>query len=284
MKPAILKTLGCAAVVMVVGWLAVDVVRAEEQPAKAEAAASGGTSADALAIAAQNPLAKMISVPFQNNFNCGLGPEHVTQWICDVQPVIPISLNDDWNLITRTIIPVINQPSPAHGVPSAFGVGDINPSFFFSPANPGKLTWGVGPTLTLPTATDSLLGSGKWSAGPAAILMYIQKPWVIGAIVNNQWSFAGWGDHSVNAMLVQPILNYNLGQGWYLVSSPILTAAWKAKGSDVWTVPIGGGVGRVFKIGSQALNVQLAAYDNVHTPQNGADWQLRFQVVFLFPK
>jgi hypothetical protein len=113
-----------------------------------------------LAKETQNPVANLISVPFQNNFNFGIGPNDATQWVLNIQPVIPITLNKDWNLITRTIVPIINQPSPAPGIRSAFGLGDINPSLFLSPANSGKLIWGVGPTLTFPTATDSLLGTG----------------------------------------------------------------------------------------------------------------------------
>jgi hypothetical protein len=118
-------------------------------------------SAEELAKETQNPVANLISVPFQNNFNFGIGSNEATQWICNVQPVIPVPLNKDWNLITRTIMPIINQPSPATGIPSAFGLGDINPSLFLSPANSGKLIWGVGPTLTFPTASASVLGNGK---------------------------------------------------------------------------------------------------------------------------
>lgn len=254
-------------------------------PVDGDAAGGGGAqSTEALAKAAQNPVAKMISVPFQNNFNFGIGPNDVTQWVLNVQPVIPVSLSDDWNLITRTIIPIINQPSPAPGVSGAFGLGDINPSFFFSPANSGKLIWGVGPTLTFPTATDALLGSGKWSAGPAVVVLTMQGHWVIGALANQQWSYAGWGDKDVNAMLIQPFINYNFSHGWYLTTSPIITADWDAGNDQRWTVPVGGGVGKIVKLGKLPLNVQLAAYYNVVTPDNGADWQLRFQVQLMFPK
>jgi hypothetical protein len=237
-----------------------------------------------LARATQNPVASLISVPFQNNFNFGVGPDHVTQWVLNVQPVIPISLNEDWNLITRTIMPIINQPSPAKVARSASGLGDINPSLFLSPAKPSKLIWGIGPTWTMPTATDSLLGSGKWSAGPTVVVLTMQGPWVVGALANNQWSFAGWGDSEVNQTLVQPFINYNLDKGWYFTFSPIMTANWNAEKSDVWTVPLGVGAGRIFKLGKLPVNAQLAAYDNVHTPENGPDWQLRFQFQFLFPK
>lgn len=257
-------------------------------PDDAAAPAGGGSpsgpSEAELAKAVQNPVANLISVPFQNNFNFGVGPREVTQWVLNVQPVIPIKLNDNWNLITRTIIPIINQPSPARGVPSAFGLGDINPTFFLSPGQPGKFIWGLGPTLTLPTATDSLLGAGKWSAGPAAVALVTHGHWVIGALANQQWSFAGWGDEDVSAMLIQPFINYNLPHGWYLTTAPIITANWKADSDDRWTLPLGAGVGKIIKLGKLPLNIQLSAYDNVVKPEHSADWQLRFQVQFLFPK
>ncbi len=160
-----------------------------------------------LAKETQNPIANLISVPFQNNFNFGIGPNDATQWILNVQPVIPITLNKDWNLITRTIMPIINQPSPAPGIGSAFGLGDINPTVFLSAANSGKLIWGVGPTMTFPTATEALLGNGKWSAGPSIVVLTTPGHCVIGALANSQWSFAGWGKNSVDALLVQPFIN-----------------------------------------------------------------------------
>ena len=249
-----------------------------------EAEDEGGLSEAALAKIAQNPLANLINVPFQNNFNFGIGPNEATQWILNFQPVIPFSLSKDWNLITRTIIPIIDQPSPAPGIPSASGLGDINPTFFFSPANSGKLTWGIGPSLTFPTATDSLLGSGMYSAGPAAVLFLGLGQWKLGVIGNNQWSYAGWGPQSVNQMTLQPIINYNFGGGWYLVTSPIMTANWKASSSDRWTVPLGGGFGKLQKFGKLPVNINLQAFYNIVTPDNGPDWQLRFQVQFMFPK
>ncbi len=262
-----------------------------QAPAETTGASNAGDSGsdaesrEALAKAAQNPVAKLISVPFQNNFNFGVGPNDATQYILNVQPVIPISLSEDWNLITRTIIPIINQPSPAPGVPSVFGLGDLNPTFFFSPAKSGKLIWGVGPTFTFPTATDSALGAGKWSAGPAVVVLTMQGHWVLGALANNQWSYAGWGENDVNAMLIQPFINYNLPHGWYLTTAPIITANWEATSDERWTVPLGAGVGKIVKLGKLPLNVQLSAYYNVVTPDTfGADWQLRFQVQFLFPK
>jgi hypothetical protein len=244
----------------------------------------GEESQAALAKAAQNPVANMISVPFQNNFNFGVGPNHAVQYNLNVQPVIPISLSEEWNLITRTIMPIINQPSPAPGVRSAFGLGDLNPTFFLSPAKSGGLIWGVGPTFTFPTATDPMLGRGKWSAGPAVVGLTVQGHWVVGALANQQWSFAGWGNQAVSGFLLQPFVNYNLPHGWYLVSAPILTADWKADSGDRWTVPVGGGIGKIQRFGKLPLNLQVQAFYNAVTPDSGADWQLRFQVQFLFPK
>jgi hypothetical protein len=245
----------------------------------------GGLSKEELAKMAQNPIANLMSFPFQNNFNFGVGPNNAMQYVMNFQPVIPITLNEDWNLITRWILPTINQPSPAPGVRSAFGLGDFNPSFFFAPANPGKIIWGVGPTVTFPTATDSMLGNGKYDVGPTAVALTIQGHWVFGALVNNQWSVAGWGSRNQNNFLLQPFVNYNLPSGWYLTSSPLITADWNASHPDMWTVPVGGGIGRIIKLGGKLpLNLQLGAYYNAVSPRNGADWQLRFQLQFLLPK
>jgi hypothetical protein len=241
-------------------------------------------SATELAKKTQNPVADLITVPFQNNFNLSAGPNDATIYNLNVQPVIPIHLTEDWNLITRTIMPINNQPSLFPGDDSAFGLGDLNPTFFLSPAKPGKLIWGAGPTFTLPTATDSRLGTSKWSMGPAAVALSMQGPWVFGALANQQWSFAGWGDQDVSAMLIQPFVNYNLPDGLYLVSAPIITANWKASSGDKWTVPVGGGVGKLFKLDKLPINTQLQAFYNVERPHLEADWQLRFQLQFLFPK
>lgn len=256
-----------------------------------------------LAKKTQNPVADLISVPLQSNFNFGAGFHHDKMiYVLNVQPVIPIKLSDEWNLITRVIMPIINQPSlfPTLGglLPSTTGTGfgDFNPTFFLSPGKPGELIWGVGPTMTLPTATDRDLGSGKWSMGPAGVALTMQGHWVFGALMNNQWSFAGWGDKAVNAMLLQWFVNYNLPDGWYLTTSPIVTANWKAeKAGDVWTVPLGGGFGKLFRLGQilplegnplakLPINTQIGAYGNVAKPEFGPDWQLRFQIQFLFPK
>jgi hypothetical protein len=253
---------------------------------EAPPAAVDGQSATELAKQAQNPIADLISVPFQNNFNFGAGTDRSMIWVMNFQPVIPIHLNEDWLLITRTIVPIINQPALFPGSENAFGMGDINPSLFFSPAKPRRLIWGIGPTMTFPTASESELGAGNWSMGPTAVALLVEGHWVVGALVNHQWSYAGWSSRDTNQMLIEPFVNYNLADGWYLSSSPIITGNFSAGNGDHWTVPIGGGVGRVWRLGKIGLplNTQIVPYYNVAAPDLGPDWQLRFQFQLLFPE
>ncbi len=241
---------------------------------------------EALAKAAQNPIANLISVPFQNNTGFNFGPRERTQNTLNIQPVVPFKLSDDWNLITRTIVPIVHQPSLVKGDSSDNGVGDINPTLFFATSLAKDLLVGFGPTFTLPTAASNELGSGKWSAGPAAVVVWTPGHWVAGVLANNQWSFAGDNDRAdVNQMLIQPFVNYNIGEGWYLTSAPIVTANWEAdRSKDTWTVPIGGGFGRLVRIGKLPVNMSVQAFDNVEKPEYGANWQLRLQVQFLFPE
>ena len=246
----------------------------------------GETEADELRRAAQNPMAELISVPIQNNTNFNFGPLEKTQNVTNIQPVIPFKLNDDWLLISRTIVPLINQPEFFKGQDSKFGLGDINQSLFLGPSRPDKFIWGVGPIFLFPTASDERLGTEKWGAGPAAVVLTMRAPWVFGILGQNIWSFAGDGDRDdVNQMLVQYFVNYNLPNGWYLTSSPIITANWEADSDNTWTVPFGGGFGKLFRIGKLPVNTQVQAYYNVEKPDDlGPDWTLRFQVQFLFPK
>lgn len=248
-------------------------------------------SDEELARAAQNPLASLISVPFQNNTNFKVGPKGQTQNVLNIQPVIPVNVNSDWNLITRTIVPLISQPD--FGVPGAdkVGIGDIQFSAFFSPTNPSASgwLWGVGPVVQLRTASNDVLGQGKWGLGATGVALRLQKgsPWVYGALVNNIWSVRGdKARPDVNQMLVQPFVNYNFPDypGRYLSFSPVITANWKADSRNVWTVPIGLGVGQIFRIGQQPVNGSIAAYKNVGRPDGAADWTLRVQLQLMFPK
>ena len=258
------------------GWLP-----AVAEPATPEAEPTA--QPEALAAEAQNPIANLISVPFQNNLTPGMGPnEDNTLNVLNIQPVVPFALSKDLTLVTRTILPVLSQPTPTG---TQNGIGDLNPSFFFVPKGKGPWTLGFGPTLVLPTASATSLGGGKWSAGPAAVAVYSKGPWVAGALLNNVWSFAGDSDRgAVSAFLMQPFINYNLPNGWYLVTSPIVTANWRAASGNQWILPVGGGVGRVFRVGSQPINASLQAYANVVKPDNLGDVTIRAQIQFLFPK
>jgi hypothetical protein len=238
-----------------------------------------------LARASQNPVANMISIPLQANFNFDYGQDRdKSQIVMNIQPVIPISLNKDWNLITRTIIPIIYTEFPAYQT----GLGNVQFTGFFSPAKPGKFIWGAGPAIEFPTHTDTYLGSDKWSAGPSVVGLTMQGHWVIGFLAQNLWSFAGPSttreNPSVNRFLAQPFINYNLPNGWYLSSSPAITADWKAPGPDQWTVPLGAGVGKIFRIGKLPFNGYLGGYYNVVRPEIGPNWTLRAQLTLLLPK
>ena len=196
----------------------------------------------------------MISLPFQNNTNFNMGPDDDTQNVLNIQPVWPVSLNEETNLITRTIVPVISQPKLFQGGERENGLGDIQFTAFYSPKKPtsGGLIWGVGPVILMDTATDRVLGTGKWSAGPSIVLLKMTGDWVIGALVQNVWDFAGDDDReSVNQFLMQPFINYNFphAPGRYLSFSPIITANWEASNEDTWTVPIGGQIGQIFRWG-----------------------------------
>jgi len=240
-----------------------------------------------LARAVQNPIADLISLPFQNNTNFNFGPLEETQNVLNIQPVIPIDLSEDWLMVTRTIVPVVSQPAFLPGQSREFGLGDSLFSAFFSPKDRnlwlGKWLWGAGPAILLPTSTDDRLGPGEWGAGPSAVFLTNRGRWVIGSLFNNVWSFTG--DDSVNLFTCQPFVNYNLDRGWYLSSSPLITANWKADSSDTWTVPVGGGFGRVFLLGRQPINASLQGFYNVEKPEDfGPDWTIRFTIQFLFPR
>jgi hypothetical protein len=246
-----------------------------------------------LAKKTQNPIADLISLPFQNNLNFGYGAKDAphsssTQYVLNIQPVVPITVAKGWNLITRPIIPVIRQPDLIDGG-ETWGLADIELETFLSPSGTGKVTWGIGPVFQFPSATNGRkLGTEKWSAGPGVVVLTQPGKWVIGALANNIWSFAGDSDRdNVNLMTVQPFVNYNFEKGWYVSSSPIITANWAAHGSDnTWTVPVGGGFGRIIPIGKLPVNLNAQAFANVVKPDDDptADWTLRLQVQFLFPK
>jgi hypothetical protein len=249
--------------------------------------ATSANDASALAKKLQNPIGDLYSFPFQNNTNFNTGPNKGTQDILNVQPVIPIHINEDWNIITRTILPFIWQPSlqPANTVP--FGTGPTTFSAFLSPSKPvNGWLWAIGPVIQVPTASDASLGSNVWGAGPTAALVYMKGPWVTGALANNVWSLGGTrglAGRRYNSFLVQPFANYNFGEGWYVGTAPVITANWLTAGNKAWTLPVGAQVGRVVKVGGKLpVNFLLGAYYNALRPEFGSTWQLRTQVTLIF--
>jgi hypothetical protein len=236
---------------------------------------------EALARAAQNPVADMISIPFQDNIGFGYGPANKdTQNVLNIQPVIPLHVTEDWNVITRTILPIVSQPSFTGGAGTT-GLGDLTVTAFLSPRSPGHLIWGVGPVASFPTATSPFTGSqSTWGLGPSAVVLAMPGHWVLGVLVNQIWSVAG---ASASQMLVQYFVNYNFEGGWYLTTSPILTADWNAAAGQQWVVPFGAGGGKIFRIGKLPFNGNVSAYYNAVRPDVGPEWTLRVQLALLLP-
>lgn len=277
MKNVVMVTSLCIAMFFIVG-----------QVLGADAASSepSADNATELAKAAQNPVADMISLPFQWNSYFGTGPDNRTQNTLVIQPVIPFNLNKDWNLIARPIIPLVEMPPLTDAQDRNHGLGNIQLQTYFSPVEKvGDWILGFGPCFEFPnnSGPDNRFGSDNWSAGPAFVALQMKGPWVYGGLVNHLWSFYG-NDPEVNITTIQPFINYNMQGGWYLSANPIITANWNAHDSQTWTIPIGGGIGKVFKIDKQPMNASVRIFHLAQSPRTGSDLQLQFQLQFLFPK
>jgi len=259
--------------------------------APADAASPGGGAengekdkAAELAKATLNPIASLISVPIQNNFDWGGGPkDDGFQYRLNVQPVIPISLSEDWNVISRTILPFVHQENII-GTSTQSGLADTVQSLFFSPVKPtgSGWIWGAGPVLQLPTATDDRLGEEKWGAGPTAVVLKQDGPWTCGMLLNHIWSFAGEADRSdVNRTFLQPFLSYTTKTFTSFGMNTESTYDWTG---EQWTVPINLFVQQLLKVGKQPLALQLGGRYYTEGPSGGPEWGLRFQIQLLFPK
>ena len=253
------------------------------------ALATRGASAqneDELAKQVSNPISSLISVPLQLNYDTGLGPNDDGGRVqLNVQPVIPVSISKDWNMISRTIVPIIYQSGVFPGEGSQLGTGDVLQSLFFSPKahTASGWIWGIGPALSLPLASDDLLGTGKWSAGPTGIaLRQTDSGWTYGALINQIWSFAGDGDRSdVSSLFLQPFLAKAIGKGRTITLNSESSYDWKA---GQWTVPLILTYSKVSKIGKQPVSFAGGFRYFADPPDDGPQWGVRFAVTLLFPQ
>ena len=232
----------------------------------------------------QNPIAALISVPMQYNWDTGIGSADADRSTLNVQPVIPFELNPEWNIISRTIVPLIDADAPVAGGDDHSGVGDVVQSLFFSPKAPtaGGWIWGVGPVFLLPTASDSALGTEKWGAGPTAVVLKQEHGWTYGALANHIWSVAGDDARAdVNATFLQPFLSYTTKTYTTFSLNTESTYDWDA---EQWTVPVNVMASQLVKFGKQPVSFGLGYRDYVEAPTGGPDWGLRFVVTLLFPK
>jgi hypothetical protein len=240
----------------------------------------------------QNPVGNITAIPFQNNFNYDVGPYDRFQYNLNVQPVIPIALGTTANLIARTIIPVLVQPSfapptacgPTGVCASTAGIGDIQEQLFYAPkTKPGELVWGAGPQFLIPSATPGTLGSGKWSAGPAVVALLMPGHTVFGMLATQMWSFAGKANApGVNLASFQPFFNYNFKNGWAFSTAPTLIVNWIAT-QNKWTIPLGGGVSKTFKAGDQVMQFSLQYYMYVARPVTAPQTNVKFTWSLLYP-
>jgi hypothetical protein len=250
--------------------------------ASAAAQETGGPTPQQLARDRENPFAQTINLPLAAVTGFGIGPHHDVGEQLTIQPQLPLPFIADWNLIVRSLLPVTFSPDPQR----RFGLGDVQPSFFLTPASSTGLIWGAGPAFQFPTATNNELGTGKWSAGPTGALVYSDSegPWFAGILVAQLWSFAGAPRAAVNQTSTEIDLSYNFDSGWYIQTDPTITYDWSAAPRQALTLPVGIDVGKVTKIGGQDVSFQLGAYDALKSPAGTAQWIIRAQITLLFPR
>jgi hypothetical protein len=242
---------------------------------------SATDQATALAKQQQNPISSLISVPLQGNWDFGLGDRDATGTLFNIQPVVPFAVSRSTNLVLRVILPLASQPGS--GEARVNGVGDVVMTAFFSPAKSGRVTWGAGPVVLLPTATTNALGSEKFGVGPSAVLLTQPGPWTIGLLFNHIWSTSGANDREdVSSTFLQPFVNYNLGNGLAVGAVFEATANWNA--DEHWTAPLVFTVSKVARLGNRPVNFVAGAGPTVASPEGGSTWRFRVMAVFLFPR
>lgn len=262
---------------------AVTFARADEPQSNASNGESNEDNETELVKKLQNPVANLISLPLQNNWEFGRGSNNSMRYVVNVQPVIPFSLNDDWNLVVRTILPINHVESPIPGGRDVGGLGDTVQSFFFSPTQPvGGWVMGAGPVFLYPSASDNALGTQKWGAGPTAVFLKQTKGWTTGLLSNHIWSFAGPSTRQeVSSTFLQPFLSYSTQSFTTFSINTESTYDWV---NHQWTVPINFSVSQMVKFGNQPTQFALGSSYYAEKPQGGPDWGLRFVVTFLYPK
>jgi hypothetical protein len=237
----------------------------------------------ALAKATQNPVANLISLPFQFNLNGGGDLEDGTIFNLNFQPVIPFKLTPNINVIARTIVPMNSAPGPDRTRFS--GMGDIQAQLFLTRAKPGAIVLGVGPVFSLPTATSSAFETGTFAAGLGAVVVKDHGPWVLGALLSQFWPVTdAGGEPETNLLTFQPFINYNFGGGWALSFAPVISANWDAPDGEQWTVPLGAGIVKTTVFNRRPMNVGFQYYRNVERPPGSAGQTFRFVVVLLYPQ
>ena len=274
------KIVTCLAVC---GFIVSAPVVAAEEPATHD---HEGATDEELAKQLSNPVADLVSVPLQFNWDQGVGPDESTRFILNIQPVVPFAISKKWNLIGRWIMPYVGQPVLFTGGESVSGFSDILFSSFFSPREVKRAIWGVGPVLSLPTSTDPLLGSGKWSAGPTFVILKQSGRWTYGALANQLWSFADATDDprsDVNQTYLQPFVAHGWKDGTTLTVSSETTANWEAASGEEWTVPLIVMYSKVTHFGPFPFSVGAAAGYYVETPDGGPDWKLRAIFTLILP-
>jgi hypothetical protein len=237
-----------------------------------------------LAKSSQNPFTHLISLPLQNTMTFPVKPGNDIQNILNIQPIIPATLGPI-TMINQFVLPLVIQPEVVPNGPSAFGIGDIEYQFLLSNARGRKIFGGIGGSVVFPTASSSLTGQGKFSAGPIIGFQLDIEAWVASLLINNIWSIAGDGSRpGVKQMQMSPSVNYNFKSGWFLTSNPTITANWEAPNNNRWVVPLGGGGGKVFNIGSQSINLTTQFFYNAIRPQGSGIFTWSLNLEFLFPK
>jgi len=256
-------------------------------PAAAEDSPASNQGGDAeLAQELTNPLADLMSVPIQMNYDGDIGPlDDGWKLQTNIQPVIPFELGGNWNLISRTIMPVVYQEDIYPGAGSQFGLGDINLSLFLSPRNPtsGGITWGVGPVLLLPSASEPLLGGKKWGAGPSAVALMTRGPWTVGALANHIWSFAGDSDRpDISNTFIQPFAAYTWPSAWTASVQSESSYNWE---TEKWSVPVNVSLSKLVKLGRLPVSLQAGVGYWAESPETGPEgWRFRLQTTFVLPK